>query len=336
MNKERNELIDSLKGFAILLVILGHAVQYNLPNSFDNHPLFRFIYSFHMPLFMFLSGYVSCISFKGSNKQLISRLRTLLLPFCSWFLFSYFFNWATHFNKQQQLPDFSLELILLLRSPDRGLWFLWVLFFNYLFLYLSIKITKKHPVIILLVFFILINTLNTFFHPIAGMASTGWHLLFFIAGYAVKQYNVIETKFFNKLCYLSLLLFPVAIYFWHRNNSLQLSTLLKNGIDIQNIINYAYGLFVPTTGILMSFTIIQTVNRLSKYFKKFFLYTGKISLELYTTHFYFFSLLFLINSIEINFRIMITFTIVLLLTIITQRFIKTSKLASFIFYGKKR
>ena len=92
MNKERNELLDLLKGFAILLVVLGHAVQYNLTKTFDSHPIFRVIYSFHMPLFMFISGYVSCISFKGSTRQLLSRLRTLILPFWSWFFFSSVYN----------------------------------------------------------------------------------------------------------------------------------------------------------------------------------------------------------------------------------------------------
>ena len=48
--------IDALKGFTILLVVLGHVLQvrYDIDNL-----LYRYIHSFHMPLFMFLSGYVS-------------------------------------------------------------------------------------------------------------------------------------------------------------------------------------------------------------------------------------------------------------------------------------
>lgn len=54
---ERNVLLDVLKGFAIFLVVMGHAIQYNQVD-FDTNPVFRFIYSFHMPLFMFVSGFI--------------------------------------------------------------------------------------------------------------------------------------------------------------------------------------------------------------------------------------------------------------------------------------
>lgn len=53
---KRFQYVDRLKGFAILLVVMGHMYQ------FPMHPNDTFIYkviqSFHMPLFLFLSGYV--------------------------------------------------------------------------------------------------------------------------------------------------------------------------------------------------------------------------------------------------------------------------------------
>ena len=45
----RNLRLDSLKGFLIILVILGHIT--------DDYNLIYFIYVFHMPLFVLLSGY---------------------------------------------------------------------------------------------------------------------------------------------------------------------------------------------------------------------------------------------------------------------------------------
>lgn len=49
MNKQRDIRIDCAKGLAILLMIIGHA---HIPDL-----LFKIIYSFHMPLFVLLSGY---------------------------------------------------------------------------------------------------------------------------------------------------------------------------------------------------------------------------------------------------------------------------------------
>lgn len=58
--KEKKKLlwIDNLRGFLILLVILGHCIQ-NTNSNYQSDILFCYIYSFHMPLFIFVSGYVS-------------------------------------------------------------------------------------------------------------------------------------------------------------------------------------------------------------------------------------------------------------------------------------
>ena len=61
MNLERNPRsndpgLDILKAAATLLVIVGHVIQFTNPN-FDDSPLFKIIYAFHMPLFMCISGY---------------------------------------------------------------------------------------------------------------------------------------------------------------------------------------------------------------------------------------------------------------------------------------
>lgn len=80
--------IDQLKGIAILLVVLGHVIGYN--NCEDSF-LWRFIYSFHIPLFMFVSGYVAQMRFQiesfGRNETfsyLTKKLRTLLLSMVTW------------------------------------------------------------------------------------------------------------------------------------------------------------------------------------------------------------------------------------------------------------
>lgn len=54
--KERILWLDNLKGVLIFLVVLGHCLQFTSQNP-DSDLLFNFIYLFHMPLFMFLSGY---------------------------------------------------------------------------------------------------------------------------------------------------------------------------------------------------------------------------------------------------------------------------------------
>lgn len=53
---KRDLTIDTLKGFLIILVILGHLIG-SLDRS--NNVIWNFIYTFHMPLFVLVSGYLS-------------------------------------------------------------------------------------------------------------------------------------------------------------------------------------------------------------------------------------------------------------------------------------
>lgn len=64
--KERIKWIDGLKCFAITLVVIGHIIQYvTNPTDFDSNILFRYIYSFHMALFMMVSGYLAPAHLNG-------------------------------------------------------------------------------------------------------------------------------------------------------------------------------------------------------------------------------------------------------------------------------
>src|SRR6478735_3308217 len=92
--KQYNSQLDALKGFAILLVVLGHSTQtYAANGNFDNNFLFRIIYSFHMPLFMFLSGAVAAYSLRPMNWDFIKRkFYMLVIPFVAWYLVGYGLN----------------------------------------------------------------------------------------------------------------------------------------------------------------------------------------------------------------------------------------------------
>ena len=81
--KQRNLLIDVLKGFTIILVVMGHASQWFSGDDRSN-PFYVTIYAFHMPLFMFLSGYV-CYNNRGEI-NLFKRFQVLVIPFLFGFL----------------------------------------------------------------------------------------------------------------------------------------------------------------------------------------------------------------------------------------------------------
>lgn len=86
---ERIEYFDNIKGFAILLVIIGHLYLRNNPDS----TVFSFLQCFHMPLFIFISGF---FSYKNKTENFSSyikkRTKSVLLPYFSFSLVYIFIN----------------------------------------------------------------------------------------------------------------------------------------------------------------------------------------------------------------------------------------------------
>ena len=81
MAKQRDRVLDALKLFAIFLVLWGHCIQHLLSSNPSEEPLYRIIYSFHMPLFMALVGFFSGSLLKlDFRAMLLKKGRQLILP----------------------------------------------------------------------------------------------------------------------------------------------------------------------------------------------------------------------------------------------------------------
>lgn len=88
MNEQirRIEYIDKLKGIAIILVVMGHVLEKSL--AITNQPVNLFYNSFHMPLFMFLSGIFALKGFQQWNIHecavfMRKKVLRILVPFIS-------------------------------------------------------------------------------------------------------------------------------------------------------------------------------------------------------------------------------------------------------------
>ena len=119
----RCEKVDFLKGVAIILMVMGHLISgiecMRIP--------FNFIYSFHMPLLFFLSGYLtetrkSRYMPLGVIYFIRRKALTLLVPYFSW---TVLVPWVCNgFN----LKVLYSQLINVTGIYGGGIWFLPVLF----------------------------------------------------------------------------------------------------------------------------------------------------------------------------------------------------------------
>ena len=96
MSTERSYHFDNIKFFLILLVMLGHAIEPLINQSTWLKSLYMSIYLFHMPAFIFVSGYFS----KSLKLSRICRLILLYLLFNTLFLIfnHWIYQWPLTFN----------------------------------------------------------------------------------------------------------------------------------------------------------------------------------------------------------------------------------------------
>ncbi len=73
---------DNLKGLLILLVVFGHLIE-RIPNGTQGF-VYKFIYLFHMPLFVFSSGFLSSFSAVNIWKRLIVPYFIMQTIMCLW------------------------------------------------------------------------------------------------------------------------------------------------------------------------------------------------------------------------------------------------------------
>ena len=73
--------LDIARAICIILVVIGHYYPENSPGWYDS--LHGLIYSFHMPLFMFASGYVYMATNKERNygKFVWKKVKRLMIPY---------------------------------------------------------------------------------------------------------------------------------------------------------------------------------------------------------------------------------------------------------------
>ena len=223
MQKQRLEYIDQLKGFAILMVVMGHILQFCFK---ENAPslTFKVIMSFHMPLFAFLSGlmFTTIYDFKAIALKFKKQSNKLLIPFIS---FLVIYAYTIRPDEDMLTHPFKLGLWYLL--------FLWECYFlTHIYDAMLLKLTihkSKRINIIMDIAWLLFTYLffrATFSHLAQDVSGTIGiiHLYklypFFYIGCIIKRYSLFQTLFSCKQVYsdlsfiLWIVMFVISIYLY--------------------------------------------------------------------------------------------------------------------------
>lgn len=322
----RLKFIDSLKGFLIILVAIGHIIQMSNPD-FVNNLLFRYIYSFHMPLFFTVSGFVSYKE-NVSFDVVMKRFFQLIFPFFSW--------WLIHslFDKKISLLD---SFFRLLHSPDNGLWFLWVLFFCVLIFYLLDKVAKilklNQEIVVFLgsVFLYLFYLLTNFRY--LGFQFIAWYFMFYSIGIYLRKFNYI---FLIKNIYLTVILtvlFFLGAWFYEYKGAPTFYHTIKYDVYI----SYVYKFLIAFLGINCAFRIFSYIeNEKNSSNVKILSSFGNKTLGIYAIHCIFFDVFLKINTnIPYLINVILILIVSLILSYISVVFLRKNKYLSFFLLGEK-
>ncbi len=144
--KQRDLWVDYAKGVGILLVVYGHVARgvSNAGialNDYLYHLTDSMIYSFHMPLFFFLSGlyFQSSVERHGRWSLITDKLRTIVYPYVVWSLLQG--STEVLLSRYTTAKTGWADVLAMGWQPRAQFWFLYVLFLLFVLLTL---LYRKH------------------------------------------------------------------------------------------------------------------------------------------------------------------------------------------------
>lgn len=283
---ERKEWIDSLKGIGIMLVVWGHLTIPLLGETI--------IYSFHMPLFFFISGYL----FKNKDitirSFMIGKIGTLLIPYSIYAAISFPFGIALNYLKEEPIDLLVHVKNYLFLNGSVGwnspLWFLVVLFLVDISYFILKKVQINSFVVGTILFLLAFWFSMTGQRYPLGVNIVFLGLLFFYLGNETKKRKVIDylnQKSINKLIVL-LFLATINILF---------GSILNPRVSVYHneLGNFVYFSLGALAGIYFLFLIISSFQSFT-----FFNFYGKNTLLILATHYFFIYFYKLIGRVFLN------------------------------------
>jgi len=210
--QSRIHWIDVLKGVGIILVIIGHTLREN--------SLYFWVYSFHMPLFFFLSGYLmeqkeKIIDYKGYISQ---KCKMLLLPFIVFRIIL----WAYWFVVESKYRELDLGPI----------WFLIILFINELIIApILLRYRNIWHSLLLCVFcsimllggkaFILVNISHSFNDAMMWLLRAFNAGIWFSAGFFIRKIvrYIPRSKWIKNIAFIFSIVASISLYRYNGNIS---------------------------------------------------------------------------------------------------------------------
>ena len=339
--KKRVEFIDSLKGFLILSVVMCHVAGYCIGIQDDIMSFQPIMFEFRNPPFFFISGFLAYKTGVVWNEQytftiLKKKFQVIVWPTIVFLLMLLYLH-----------PSFNNRSFIRINND---IWFYWftLCLFLFFFFYSIIeyliykskcgKIAENTILLLLGALSYLFFSVQSIYERIPlepetkyllGMINWGYFFFFTLGVLAKKNLHYFETttnnQFFIGLCVLVFVLFNV----FHQ-------PLIDHHFNLYRIVTYL-------TGIILVFVFFKT-TQLPLLIKKFFILSGRRTLDIYLIHYFLLPLALYPNTsifretpmpiLELVVTILISLAIIAM-SLLISCVLRISKTSAFIFFGDK-
>lgn len=320
---------DYLKGIAIFLVVWCHCIQYILGETFDN-TFYSIIYSFHMPLFMIISGYLSSVKIDGSIITLaVRKFRRLIIPNISW---------GSIVLISISILTFTIPHLLDIIKLPISCWFLSFLFCCSIAYAITYKIGIKNYVISTII-------LSLFSLLIPGSEFVKFFMPFFGIGLILSKTNIVyaEVKWkyivtFGCTIIVAYLLFWSRDFYIYRTHN---PSLLSN-FDITQWIAYFARLLFGSAITIWFMLLMKKVEIKNERLKEWLTKLSYNSLGIYVIHYSLFSISskYFIQRSNLNevvadsVTLVVSFAMVVIINLIIQ-YLRKNNAMRLLFLGEK-
>jgi len=270
----RDVWVDYAKAIGIILVVYGHVAR-GLHSAGMSIPIELYeladsiVYSFHMPLFFFLSGlfFYNSLQKRDGISLINSKLDTIIYPYIIWSimqgLIEVFLSDYTNGNVAYS------EVFSLLWSPRAQFWFLYVLFICFCIAIIIFSIKSKKMAIFAFLLSVLIYIYPSVLPNSQVFQLIAYNFVYFTFGIIFSLYFSADRLSKAFFVYLSVFGFILSQFVFHFILGLNFT---DKGIE---------SLLLAVISILF---IVSLSSRLALKPNKLFIFIGTSSMAIYLMH----------------------------------------------------
>ncbi|MGX1194353.1 acyltransferase family protein [Metabacillus sp. SLBN-84] len=201
--KNRESYFDNAKFILIILVVFGHVIRSFIDDNEFMLNVYKFVYTFHMPAFILISGFFA----KGYNKKgYVQKIfKKLIIPYL---IFQGIYS-VYYF-----LVESESALAVNPLDPHWSLWFLMSLFFWNLFLFAYTKLDKRTAILVAIALGVGIGYVDSASNYLSVSRTFVFFPLFLVGFYLDKSHFKRLTGVKVRLVSTAMLMAVFAAYFF--------------------------------------------------------------------------------------------------------------------------